>query len=207
MPNYCNYEMKVVGGRSNVEEFFKVLSSDYDYTDGLNYSSFDRHFFRIFEAYSHDFSYEKDENNRPIANTIKHVKIDSNEDTIVEAIISGYCAWSVASCMMPGGYSYYETSGRPKGSNLILESKNLNIDIEVFSEESGMCFMEHLIIESGVVTTEECEDYEEQFDEKTGEGKTTGGIEWNYSISDCTYIEKHIDDIINKIKLDMKKEN
>ena len=31
MPNYCTYKMKVVGDKENVEEFIKIMQSDYDY--------------------------------------------------------------------------------------------------------------------------------------------------------------------------------
>ena len=53
MPNYCDYEMKVKGKRENVEEFVKVIKTDYKYDDVGNCKcEAGRHLWRIFEANS-----------------------------------------------------------------------------------------------------------------------------------------------------------
>ena len=65
MPNYCNYDMKIVGKKENVEEFIKVMKVDYNYTD-MKFG-FDRHMGgRVFDIYNEDVS-------------------DPEEDGIVEA--------------------------------------------------------------------------------------------------------------------------
>lgn len=142
MPNYCNYSMCVVGKKKNVEEFIKVMQADYNY--GTMEFSHDRHMFRVFEA-------ECD-------------GVEERCDDTYQAIINGYCAWSVTSCMLEGGY--YREFKRDYGDNcrgttLLIESKRLNLDIEVYSEECGMCFQEHLIVRDGELTTDECVDWYE----------------------------------------------
>jgi hypothetical protein len=143
MPNYCNYSMCVVGKqRKNVEEFIKVINADYNY--GTMEFSYDRHMFRVFEATADE--------------------IEDRGDGTFEVIINGYCAWSVASCMLEHGYYRDVKRDYPdnfRGTTLPLESKRLGLDIEVFSEESGMCFQEHYIISNGELEVDETEDWEE----------------------------------------------
>ncbi len=143
MPNYCNYSMCVVGKQhENVEEFIKVIQADYDY--GRMEFSHDRHMFRVFEA---DYS-----------------EIEKREDGRFQTIINGYCAWSVVTCMLEGGYYNRFKSDFPdnfRGTTLDRESKKLNLDIEVYSEESGMCFQEHYVIIDGDIVTDESVDWEE----------------------------------------------
>ena len=142
MPNYCNYSMCVVGKKENIEEFIKVIQADYNY--GAMEFSYDRHMFRVFEAVCDE--------------------IEERFDGRYQVIINGYCAWSVASCMLEHGY--YREFKKDYGSNfrgttLPIESERLNLDIEVFSEESGMCFQEHYIISNGDIECEECIEWEE----------------------------------------------
>lgn len=142
MPNYCNYSMCVKGNKENIEEFIKVMKSDYNYNT-MEFG-FDRHMFRVFEA-------ECDE-------------VEEYDDGVFQAIINGYCAWSVSSCMLEGGYykDCKDSFGDDfRGTTLLLESKRLNIDIEVYSEECGMCFQEHYIITNGELECDECVDWSE----------------------------------------------
>lgn len=44
-----------------------------------------------------------------------------------------------------------------------LESKRLNLDIEVYSEECGCCFQEHYIIVNGNIVADECVDWYEYY--------------------------------------------
>lgn len=71
---------------------------------------------------------------------------------------SGDCAWSVHSAMR-------SDSGRREVS-LESESKRLGLMIEVFSEESGFAFQEHVLINKGEILIDDCVDYEEHW---TGE--------------------------------------
>jgi len=134
--------MKVVGKKESLEEFIKVIQADYDY--GTMEFSYDRHMFRVFDAVNDE--------------------IEERYDGRFEVIISGYCAWGVSSCMLEGGYyrSFKEEYGsRSRGTTLLLESERLGLDIEVYSEESGMCSQEHYIITNGELTCEESVEWEE----------------------------------------------
>ena len=146
MPNYCNYLMFVKGRKENVEEFIKIIQADYNYsTMKFSYS---RHLFRVFEASCEE--------------------LELVDKDVYMATISGQCAWSVYSCMFSGKGTYYSKLKEDytvsfKGTTLPLESKNLNLEIEAYSEESGMCFQEHYIIKNGCVNTKECVDYYEYY--------------------------------------------
>lgn len=146
MPNYCNYSMKVRGTKEGVEEFVKVMKSNGNYTS-MEFG-FERHMgSRVFEADVWDM-YECDD--------------------YCEASISGYCAWSVACCMNDDDFSYYQQLkskyGKDcKSTTLQLESQNLNLDIEVYSSETGMCFAEHYRFRDGECLADECVDYMECF--------------------------------------------
>lgn len=185
MPNYCGYDMKVIGVKEKVEEFIKVLKADYSYSN--NNFSFDRHMFRVFDAAVYDE--------------------EINDDNYI-AYINGNCAWSVATCMFENGY-YKDVKERfPdifRGTTVVDESKKLQLKIEIFSEECGMCFQEHYLIDNGNIKIDESVDWQEYYlgdyktkseaekdlettitDEEWKEHKTDyierGGFEWDYSI-------------------------
>ena len=141
MPNYCNYSMKVVGKETKVDEFIKIIQTDYEFDDNGK-CNVDRHFWRVFEA---------DVTSEDIADGIK------------SATIYGYCAWSVYSCMFDGAHTYQGRHPNPEdgGTTLQRESARLNLDIEVFSEESGCCFMEHYLIQNGKIKIDDCVDFYE----------------------------------------------
>lgn len=147
MPNYCNYSMRAVGTKENIEEFIKVMNAGYDYrTMEFDY---DRHMFRVFEAVSDE--------------------IDEYDDDIFAVTINGYCAWSVRSCMFDDGYYGRIKERYPddfRGTTLLLESKKLGLNIEVYSEESGMCFQEHYMIIDGELVRDECVDWSEYWVEE-----------------------------------------
>ena len=145
MPNYCDYGMLVRGHKDNVEEFIRIIQADYNYY--TNEFTHNRHFFRVFEANVED--------NHIVYGLERTVKI------------YGYCAWSVYSCMFPGPFTYYgDTVDRNSplhdssktmiyGTHILQESKRLHLDIEIFSEEPGMCFQEHYYISNGNIMQNE----------------------------------------------------
>lgn len=144
MPNYCDYSMCVKGTKANVEEFIKVIQADYDYnTMKFNYK---RHFFRVFEAHCDE--------------------LEQLDEDVYQALISGYCAWSVSSCMLEYGY-YRDIKARYpnefRGTTLKKESKRLNLAIEVYSEECGCEFQEHYIFIDGQTKASEYVDYHEYY--------------------------------------------
>lgn len=186
MPNYCDYSMCVRGTKANVEEFIKVIQADYDYHT-MEFSH-DRHMFRVFEAECNE--------------------LEDCVDGTFRVEINGYCAWSVESCMLEDGYYRRMKDEYPdnfRGTTLLIESKKLNLDIEVYSEECGCCFQEHYVIKNGEMVCDECVDLEEYFvdeyenkkqaEEEIGveftdeewenrdQGITRGGFEdWNFEI-------------------------
>lgn len=142
MPNYCDYSMCVKGTKEGVEEFINVIKADYDYNTKT--FSYDRHLFRVFAA---DYD-----------------EVEEMLDGTYQIIINGYCAWSVASCMLENGYYARIKDAYPndfRGTTLMLESERLNLNIEVFSEECGCCFQEHYVIKQGILEVDECVDYYE----------------------------------------------
>lgn len=143
MPNYCDYAMKVIGQKHNVEEFIKIIKADYNYY--TNKFGFDRHLFRVFEA-------------EVISDEMQGIT------RIVE--ISGYCAWSVHTCMLEGEHTYYNDRLKESinyGTSLLQESKRLGLIIEVYSLEPGMCFQEHYLIHNNQLLADECVDYCEYY--------------------------------------------
>lgn len=145
MPNYCNYQMKVVGKKENVEELIKIMKANYDY--GTMKFDYERHMGgRVFEA----------EDNG----------IEEIENGLHETYISGYCAWSVYSCMFDGDHTYYHNLKKNYGdqcrsTTVPIESKKLNLDIEIYSEECGCCFQEHYLIRKGDIEVDDCVDWNE----------------------------------------------
>lgn len=132
MPNYCDYTMKVAGKQSDIEKLVEILNRDYNYAPGEPKPL--PHLWRVFEA---------------------------NYDG--EQIISGYCAWSVYSCMfdVPGSYQYdHKDDPKYNGTDIVTLSKELHLKIEIFSEEPGMCFQEHYLIDNGKLLVDETHDYQ-----------------------------------------------
>ena len=179
MPNYCYYQMKVVGKKENVEEFIKVMQADYDYSE-MKFS-FDRHMGgRVFEAYVDEFK-----------------EIEKGN---YAALISGDCAWSVVCCMFDGALTYHNDlkTRHPencKSTTIPIESENLDLDIEIFSEESGMCFQEHYLVRKGVIEIDDCVDYNEYYVEEYAtkeEAEEELEIEitdeeWEYAQKECSF--------------------
>lgn len=62
--------------------------------------------------------------------------------------VYGDCAWSVSSAMLTG---------------LERETKNLQLIVEVFSEETGCQFQEHIVVQHGTTVKHEVVDYEEHW--------------------------------------------
>ena len=144
MPNYCNYEMKVVGKKENIEEFIKIMNSNYNYR-------------------TMEFDYE-----RHMGGGVFEAEDDGirKQGDLYETIIMGDCAWSVHSCMFDDVFSYYHHFKKDYGdecrsTTIPIESQRLSLDIEIYSEEPGCCFQEHYLIMKGDVEIDDCVDYYE----------------------------------------------
>ena len=151
MPNYCSYSMKVKGTHENIEQFIKIIQTDYMYNkDGAcinpdTNEPVERHFWRVFEAYVVD---------------------DETENEVRSVIINGDCAWSVTSCMCDGRWTYQGQNPNGRGTTLKQESARLNLSIEVFSEEPGCGFMEHIVFVNGKSIVNDCIDWNEYYTEE-----------------------------------------
>lgn len=134
MPNECSAVVKVSGRKDSVDEFIRIMNADYDYDhyveENMSFSH-NSHFFRIFSADTMD--YEQD-------------------GLFVVATLDVWCAWSIATCMFDDGY--YNTVKKEceehnvsfHGTNITECAKKLELNIEAISEEPGMCFMEHYLV-------------------------------------------------------------
>lgn len=147
MPNLCSYSMKVKGTPENVQEFIKIIQANYSYENGVcvdfkTKEPIERHLWRVFDADIFD---------------------DETENNIRVIILTGSCAWSVHSCMCSGRGTYQSDNPNKNGTTLADESKRLNLSIEVFSEEPGMCFMEHYVYVNGKEIINECVDWNEYY--------------------------------------------
>ena len=184
MANYCDYEMRIVGEKENVNKLISYLKADYRYTGDnwkLEKCTADKHFFRVFEA-NHDEDYD-----------------EIKENGLFEAFVYGDCAWSVESCMFDAEYGYIgdklygtyyfdcKNDGRVnnedfRGTHMVEATKDLNLTVEIYSREPGACFMEHFIVDKGnIITQENCKWYE-VYDEEEDTYVSVGGYEVEYSI-------------------------
>jgi hypothetical protein len=79
-----------------------------------------------------------------------------NGDGTITIDVAGSCAWSIESCCRTSGYS--------NGIDLFeVNSKELNLEIESWSDECGMCFQEHYVILKGDLVCDECVDWCEYY--------------------------------------------
>ena len=94
------------------------------------------HLWRMFEADVYD---EKD-----------------NEDGTIKIDVAGSCAWSIETCCRASGYS--------DGVDLLeVNSRDLNLEIEIWSDESGMCFQEHYFYKNGECLIDDCVEWNEYY--------------------------------------------
>ena len=174
MPNLCDYTMKIVGEKEKIATLIKYLQNDYWYVEDENsyrpteeqirkyshcyeednwklYTNAEKHFYRVFSACPD----EKD----------GEIIYQKSSDGRWETYVCGDCAWSVAACMMDSFLSYYSQSRneplREHGTTLEIESKELDLDVEVVSAEPGCCFSEHYLYKNGELLADECFDYQE----------------------------------------------
>ena len=171
MANHCHFMIKVKSKtKKNIKIFKDIATTSYNYVNGVNEENKD-HLCRIF-----DFEY-----NDPNERIIKE------KDGMYSCIFDGVCAWSVYSCMFTGDGTYFndfkELYGKESMATNIPEiSEDLELDIEIFSEEVGCEFMEHYVVKQGQITTEETVEYIEEYNEETDEYTSKGGMEWIFTI-------------------------
>jgi len=186
MPNLCDYTLKAVGKKENLEKLVSWLDNPYHYVNGERawdgttleeigkhyrlrfdskdgtkhlFTNEDRHFYRVFDCYADKDSYD-------------------DEDGSV--VVFGDCAWSVSSCMLDTQWPYYQDCKTDEFAELRndhavtipMAARELGLKVEIFSSEPGCCFAEHYLVdENGEAVIDECFDYQELYlgDYKTKE--------------------------------------
>lgn len=160
MPNYCTYDMKIKGEKNAVKELHQILQ----------YKHPTLQMYRIFDAYM--------------------CNEEITDDGQYIMYITGDVAWSIISTMLVNVPELYENNDEklsdyqkniidintPKDkttTDLVAETKRLDLETEVFSSEPGIGFQEHFVIKNGKILVNECENYEEfEYDSNDYEGET-----------------------------------
>ena len=202
MPNYCYYEMRVKGKPENVNQFILSLQSDYGYTPVeisnrmLTYprgkmliypNDNNRRVFKVRQQISSPHLFRVFEAN---VNESECFCLPPDENGDIIRSLYGYCAWSVYSCMFEGKCTYYDDFMRDFGIRYIgffgttipKLSRLLNLDIEIFSEETGVCFQEHYNVTNGNIIINDEVHIIVDFDEETQEDNIQGGFDWKFNI-------------------------
>lgn len=136
MANICDFDMRVRGRHENIEKFYNAMAQNGNVCMG-----------RGAEA---EINYEDDD----IAN------------------ISGWCKWSVTSAMIDNAISmrtepnmwYFGPDvdvSQLEFITLIEACQKWNLDMEVYSEECGCCFQEHILVLNGELVADECVEWNE----------------------------------------------
>lgn len=148
MANCCITSIVVRGRKECVEEFDKIIHADYDYTN-MEFS-YIPHFNRVRDV--DDGLYQE-------------YGLMAIKDYVID------CAWSAELCLMNTPMSYYsrraeeeKLNGTPnKSTNIVDVSKKYGLDIELWSQEAGCGFEEHILVKQGEVIENECYDYYEYY--------------------------------------------
>lgn len=142
MANICWVNMMVKGNKNNIIELINRLNANYNYTD--NIFSHKPHFWGVYEV------------------------IDSGEEDFDEesglATYNIYldCKWSAWSSLLGNDHSYYADGKNRKkygatdyGTCLEESTKELDLDVELITEEPGIGFMEHIRVTKGNIIINE----------------------------------------------------
>lgn len=159
MANLCSFSMMVKGKKENMEKFTNALLQKGDIWMGRGATA--------------------------------DIDWDWDEDTIV---INGWCKWSIQSALIRNAVSmekqrtsgignwYFEDIKDVKEVISLWQAcEKFNVNMEVFSEESGCCFSEHLKYENGNITNDTT-DYNEEYNEESGEWESYGGYDWCFDL-------------------------
>ena len=163
MPNYCDFDIHVVGYKDNVDELIRIMQND---------STDYKHFCRIFDC---------DVIDPKVYGVVKSVHL------------IGDCAWSTYLCLFPGLATYfsnlkenpnqfYEGNEWAKFvTNIVDECRRLNLSIDIHSFEPGMEFLEHYVLHNGNILIDHTDDYKDIY---IDEYNTYDEMKEDYCISD-----------------------
>lgn len=161
MPNICDFDAKIRGPKTKVLKLAEWLASNYNYDNkypncyiekgGIKIPTEHHIGFRVFETnYSpediQDFA-------------------DADEVTLYAF---GNCAWSVSCCMLDTSSTDYlnafKNEKRPYAISLTKACKELGTEIEIYSQEPGCCFSEHIYVnKEGELILNDCVEYTDTY--------------------------------------------
>ena len=125
---------------------------------------------------------------------ILNEETEETEDGKCRCQIDGYTKWSVHSSLIDNAISmrtepdkWFFGDGEDKSKltfvTMLEACEQLNLDMEVYSEEPGCGFQEHYVFIEGVLVADESVDYTEEYDEEADEWVSEGGFEnWTFEI-------------------------
>lgn len=162
MANICNFSMVVKGKRENIEQFMDMMEQKGTVWMGRG------------------------------AN-INSTEMEELENGKCRCQIDGDTKWSVKSSMVlnaasmrgnPDMWCFGEGIDKTKLSFVTLfgACEQLNLAMEVYSEECGNGFQEHYLFDEGKLMIDETVDYTEEYNEETDEYETSGGFVWDFEI-------------------------
>ena len=171
MPNYCTAKIAIKGYKDNVDDFVKMLKADYNY--GTMEFSHRKHFYRIFEVYDLDEEINGVEKTKSVEITCAW--------SVYCCMFDGPLSYYSDCTMMPNERTtpnYYMAYGdrydidKEKefaaqhiihSTHIMAETKRLGLFVEIISEEPGMGFQEHYVINQSTLVKNEETEFEEYY--------------------------------------------
>ena len=162
MANICNFSMVVKGKKENIEQFTDMMQQKGTVWMGRGA-------------------------------VIDFTDMEELENGKYRCQIDGDTKWSVQSSMIdnaismrtePEKWSFGNTDKTKLTFVTMFEACNqLQLDMEVYSEECGVGFEEHFIFIDGELIIDECVDIVEKYNEETMEYERYGGFgDWDFEI-------------------------
>lgn len=163
MANICDFSMIVKGKKGNIEQFINMMQQKGTVWMG-----------RGAVVHSQDME-------------------ETELCEIYRCQIDGDTKWSVQSSMVsnaismrtePDKWSFGDMDKTTLTFVTLFEAcEQLQLDMEVYSEECGCGFQEHYVFVDGNLVVEECVDYTEEYNEETEEYESSGGFDsWDFEI-------------------------
>lgn len=129
MPNWCYGEIRVKGKEENKRKFLHFFLTENEEENKKK----ERYFARSW-----------------LINSLEEIEKWIEEDVLIFGV---EVAWSINSCMVNG---YPNDNSCP---TIMDVSRELELDIQIASEEQGIGFTEFYHIKNGVVLIDECDDF------------------------------------------------
>ena len=163
MANICDFNMVVKGKKENIEQFINMMSQDGTVWMGRGAM-------------------------------VNRIDIEEVENGKYRYLIDGDTKWSVKSSMILNAVSmrenpdmWYFGDGVDKTKlsfvTLFEACEQLELSMEVYSEELGDGFQEHYLFDEGQLMINEIVEYTEEYNEETEEYESSGGFDsWDFEI-------------------------